>query len=74
VEPERLVYDHGDDDVDGLIFHVTVTFTAQGARTQVTMRAVFDSPAQRDQVVRDFGAIEGANQTLDRLGDYLTTM
>jgi hypothetical protein len=25
----------------------------------------------RDHVVREFGAIEGGNQTLDRLGEYL---
>ena len=74
VEPERLVYDHGDDEANGLLFHVTVTFAAQGGKTQVTMRALFDTAAQRDQVVEEFGAIEGANQTLDRLGEYLAKM
>jgi uncharacterized protein YndB with AHSA1/START domain len=74
VEPERLVYDHGDDQDNGLLFHVTVSFVAQGGKTQVTMRALFDSVAQRDQVVEEFGAIEGANQTLDRLGEYLAKM
>ena len=75
VEPERLVYEHGDDQDNGLVFHVTVSFVAQGGgKTQVTMRALFDSAAQRDQVIEEFGAIEGGNQTLDRLGEYLAKM
>ncbi len=74
VNPERLVYDHGDDQVNGLLFHVTVNFAEQGGKTRVTMRAIFDSAAERDRVVREFGAVEGANQTMDRLRQYLTRM
>jgi hypothetical protein len=32
---------------------------------------VFDSAQAREQVVKEFGAIEGGKQTLQRLGEYL---
>jgi uncharacterized protein YndB with AHSA1/START domain len=70
VEPERLVYVHGDGDDAGQ-FHTTVTFEELDGKTRLTMRALFPSAAARDQVVKEFGALEGANQTLDRLGAHL---
>ena len=68
--PERLVYDHGADSGDPH-FHVTITFADEGGRTRLTMRSLFPTAAARDYVVREFKAIEGGNQTLDRLGEYL---
>lgn len=62
VRPERIVYTHG----PAPIFDVTVTFEQEGRRTRLTMRSVFPSAEVRDQVVEDFGAIDGMNQTLDR--------
>jgi uncharacterized protein YndB with AHSA1/START domain len=73
VKPERLVYTHGDDS-EPEQFHVTVTFANQGGKTRLTMRSVFASAAQRDKVVREYGAIEGGNQTLDRLTEHLAKM
>ena len=71
--PERLVYDHmGDDESTAdSAFHTTVTFEAQGSKTKLTMRSVFPSKEARDLVVEKYGAIEGGNQTLDRLGEHL---
>jgi uncharacterized protein YndB with AHSA1/START domain len=73
VPPERLVYNHssGEEDDSGE-FKVTVTFAAQGDKTELTMRALFKSAAERDRVVKEFGAIDGAHQTLDRLAEYLS--
>lgn len=74
VEPERLHFLHGGDDEDGAEpFRVTVTFTEYEGQTEVTMRQVYASAEDRQKSV-DFGAIEGGNQTLDRLGAYLATM
>ena len=73
VEPERLVYVHGDED-DPDQFHVTVTFAEQAGKTTLTMRSVFRTAAERDFVVEKFGAIDGMNQTLGRLGEYLAKM
>jgi uncharacterized protein YndB with AHSA1/START domain len=72
VEPERLVYTHGDDsEGKGGEFHTTVTFEDRDGKTVLTMRALFATAAQRDTVVEEFGAIEGAMQTLNRLAEYL---
>ncbi len=72
VKPERLVYNHGaDEEGDPGQFRVTVTFAERGGKTRLTMQGLFESAAERDKVVKEFGAIEGGNQTLDRLKDYL---
>jgi uncharacterized protein YndB with AHSA1/START domain len=55
-------------------FQTTVTFDEQGRKTKLTMRAIFPSAAERDRVVKEYGAIEGGNQTLDRLGEHLAKM
>jgi uncharacterized protein YndB with AHSA1/START domain len=75
VNPERLVYAHGSDDEDeGGQFHVTVTFAEYGGKTNLTMRMLFGSVEERDKVVKEFGAIEGANETLERLEEHLAKM
>jgi uncharacterized protein YndB with AHSA1/START domain len=75
VKPERLVYNHGNDDEgEPGYFHVTVTFAEHGGKTELTMRSLFATAAERDKVVNEFHAIEGGNQTLDRLEEYLTGM
>ncbi len=72
VKPEQLSYTHGSGAVDDPDqFQVTVTFTEQDDKTVLTMRMRFVSAAARKQVVETFGAIEGANQTLNRLAEYL---
>jgi uncharacterized protein YndB with AHSA1/START domain len=69
-EPERLVFDH----VSGPHFTMTATFAEDGAKTRVTMRMVFPSAAEYEQAVKGFGAVEGAEQTLIRLGDSLRAL
>jgi uncharacterized protein YndB with AHSA1/START domain len=71
--PERLVYLHGDDREPDM-FHTTVTFHDRGGKTALTMRAVFKTAAAREYVVRENGAIEGAQQTVSRLERYVRTM
>jgi uncharacterized protein YndB with AHSA1/START domain len=76
VKPERLVYSHGGSREGGprADFQQTVTFEDQGGKTRLTMRLLFPSAADRDRVVKQFNAIEGGNQTLDRLGERLAQM
>jgi hypothetical protein len=38
------------------------------------MRSLFESAAARDWVVKEHHAIEGGNQTLDRLQEHLAAM
>jgi len=77
VAPERVVYSHGGGKKGGPGAHfvATWTFEAVDARTtRLTLRMVFDTPADRDVVVKEYGAIEGGKQTLQRLADYLPGM
>jgi uncharacterized protein YndB with AHSA1/START domain len=73
VKPERLVYDHHDKGAPGY-FQTTVTFAEEGDKTRLTMRMLFQSKAERETVVKKYNAIEGANQTLDRLSEQLEKM
>ncbi len=75
VKPARLVYEHSDDDPESKThFNVTVTFEDLGGRTRLTMRMVFDTAAERQQVIDEFGELQGANETMERLREYLATM
>ena len=76
VRPERIVYHHGGgDDVEPVQFRTSVTFEDIGGnRTRLTLHAVFPSEAERDRVIKEYGADKGAVQTLTRLGEYLAAM
>ncbi len=67
VKPERIAYSH----VSGPLFDVTVTFEEQDSKTKLTMQMLFKTAEERDGVVKKYGAVEGLNQTLDRLRDHL---
>lgn len=67
VRPERLVYDH----VSGPQFRMAATFAEHGGETTLSVRMLFESAAQRDKVAREFGAVAGLHQTLDRLEEAL---
>jgi uncharacterized protein YndB with AHSA1/START domain len=77
VMPARIVFSHGGrrEGGPGVNFVSTWSFEKLAAdKTRVTIRMVFPSAAERDFVVREFGAIEGGQQTLERLGEYLPKM
>jgi uncharacterized protein YndB with AHSA1/START domain len=75
VKPERIVYHHGGgDDVEPVRFRTTVTFEELDGKTRLTLHAVFPSAAERDRVIKEYGADKGAMQTLSRLADYLAAM
>src|SRR5882762_5966761 len=73
VKPERIVYSHGGRKEGGSSVRAEATwiFEAQGNKTAVTARMVFPSAEERERVVKEFGAIKGAEQNLDRLGEQL---
>ena len=77
VEPERIVFVQGGKKEGGpsISFVSTWTFDDLGSgKTRITIRMVFPTAADRERVVREFGAIEGAKQTLERLAEHLPTM
>jgi len=69
VRPERLVYSHGDGEEEQ--FRTTVTFAEQGAQTEITMQMLFTSSEELKKAIDQYGAIEGARSTLDRLEEVL---
>jgi uncharacterized protein YndB with AHSA1/START domain len=76
ITPLDLIrYHHGGgDDVEPVQFRTTVTFEElERNLTRVTLYATFPSAAERDRVVKEYGAAEGAKQTLNRLADYVAT-
>jgi uncharacterized protein YndB with AHSA1/START domain len=77
VKPERIIFSHGGKREGGpnVSFVSTWSFEKLAAdKTRVSIRMVFPSVAERDFVVKEFGAIEGGQQTLERLEEYLPKM
>ena len=48
-----------------------MNFARQGEKTRVDMQMLFPSAEELDQVEMKYGAIEGLEQTLERLREYL---
>lgn len=65
--PKLLTYTH----VMEPNFDVRVTFDEDRGKTRVTVTMLFESAEERNRVAEKFGAIEGLNQTLDRLGEQI---
>jgi uncharacterized protein YndB with AHSA1/START domain len=75
VKPERLVCTHSsDDDENNIIFFQTIIFEKQGDKTNIIMTALFPTAEERDKVVKEYGAVEGGQQTLRRLAEYVVIM
>jgi uncharacterized protein YndB with AHSA1/START domain len=70
--PELISYEHsGGPDSTDPHFRVAASFDEFMGNTILTMRKVFESAADRDMVVEKHNAIEGGNQTLDRLAEHV---
>jgi uncharacterized protein YndB with AHSA1/START domain len=75
VPPERLVYRHGGgDDVEPVQFRQTIIFEDLGGRTCITWRGDFPSAAERDRVIKAYGAAKGLAETLARLSGYVAAI
>lgn len=72
VRPERLRYNQGDGEREW--FTAEVTFEDIGGRTRLTLHAVFPTVEAREFVAREHKAVEGAQQTLERLAGYVATL
>ncbi len=71
--PELIKYDHFghlDKDGDPPHFKSTILFEEVGNQTKITMQMLFPTKEAREKSA-EFGAVEGANQTLGRLAEYL---
>jgi uncharacterized protein YndB with AHSA1/START domain len=74
VRPEVIAFTMGGgrEGANDVLFHSTVTFEEIGAnKTRLTLRHEYASTEARDRNERDYGAIEGGRQTLERLAALL---
>ena len=72
--PERLVYEQGMHADDPQAFETTITFADKNGSTEVTLRGLFRTKARLQEVIRAYGALEGAKQHLGRLAVYMAEM
>jgi uncharacterized protein YndB with AHSA1/START domain len=72
VRPERIAYHHGGgEDVEPVQFRTTIIFEDLGGKTRLTWRGDFPSAAERDRVVKDYGADKGLVETMARLAEFV---
>ncbi|MGV3616754.1 MAG: SRPBCC domain-containing protein [Fimbriimonas sp.] len=65
-----LAYDHGAELGGPAHFKVVQTFTERDGKTEVKLRMTLPSKEARDEAVQH-GALEGGEQTLNRLAEYV---
>jgi uncharacterized protein YndB with AHSA1/START domain len=65
VRPKLITYSH----VSTPPFEAFATFIDRNGKTEVTMKGVWETEELRDRVAKQFGAIQGMQETMDRLGE-----
>ncbi len=69
--PARIALLHGAFPGDPNAFESVVTFEPDGAATRIEMRTLFPTAQLRDEAVEQYHAIEGGEQTLRHLAEYV---
>jgi len=67
VKHEKIVFDH----VSGPKFTTTITFEAQGNKTFLTWRMLFNSAEEFNNTIKVFKADDGLKQNITKLEIYL---
>ena len=70
----RIELLHGESRGDPNAFDSVITFAPEGAATRLQMHTVFPTKQQRDEAVEKYHAIEGGQQTLGNLAEYVAEM
>lgn len=71
VRPERIVYHHGGDGVEPVQFNTTITLEDLGGKTRLTWRGDFPTAAERDRVIKEYGAAKGLVENMARLAEFI---
>lgn len=71
LKPKRLVYFQGSDEDNFPNFKATVIFEELEGKTKLTMLSVFPTTDEKEFAVREICAVEGGNETLDKLELYI---
>ena len=72
--PERIALRHGESRDDPDAFESLLSFEPSGEATRVVLRTVFPTRELREEAVQKYHAIEGGEQTLRNLADYVTEL
>ena len=73
VRPERFVWTFEWEGMPGESGPETFTFEEHDGKTTLTARSVFNTKEERDGLL-DSGMVSGAEETYERLDEYLTSM
>lgn len=73
VPGELIEHLHGENEQHPEKFHASIRFEDQHGKTNVTLRMTLHSAEEKKRLEK-FGAVEGGNQTLGRLAEYVTKM
>jgi uncharacterized protein YndB with AHSA1/START domain len=71
VPPARIALRHGEFRDDPNAFESVLSFEPAGEQTRIVMHTVFPTKELRDEAVEKYHAIEGGEQTLRNLADYV---
>lgn len=71
--PSRIVYEHGGEAGEPAHFTGILSLEEEGNGTRIAITLVFPTNEARDATI-EFGAVEGAQQTLAKLEAYVTTL
>jgi uncharacterized protein YndB with AHSA1/START domain len=71
VEPEKITWTFG---WEGYVSTETMTLTEQDGKTTISTQSQYDSKEARDEMMQGDSMEQGANETYDRLDEYLKTL
>jgi len=71
--PSRIAYHHGGEIDEPAHFDGVISFEECDGGTRVSLVLIFRTPAARDATI-EFGAIQGGEQTLAKLDQYVSSM
>ena len=76
VKPERITFSHsgGKEGAPSSQFESIWYFESLGNRTLVSIHMLFPSAADRNRALESYDIIEGGNQTLARLGEFVARL
>jgi uncharacterized protein YndB with AHSA1/START domain len=72
--PGRIVSHHASADGQIIGHETRVVLEAEGGKTRLEWRNVFSSIAERDHIVRNYGAEQGLIDTVTHLADYVAEL
>lgn len=74
IVPGKLIeYVHGENEQHPEKFNASLRLEEKDGKTTITLRLILSSAEEKKRVEK-FGAVEGGNQTLGRLADYVAKM